>query len=72
MKNNWWKESKKLWYEVALELNRKDLSKDGPFTEDFVIFIDEEGMELKDLVKSIPEEKLDLLRSKGLIGKRIR
>ncbi|MDR6879639.1 hypothetical protein [Bacillus sp. 3255] len=69
MKNIWWKESKKLWYEVALELNREDWSKYSPLTEDFVIFVDEEGLELKDLARSIPQEKLNLLRSNGLINK---
>jgi len=68
MKNNWWKESKKLWYEVAMELNREDWSNYSPFTDDFVIFVDEEGLRLKDLAKSIPYDKLNILRFKGLIG----
>ncbi|WP_058301178.1 hypothetical protein [Gorillibacterium timonense] len=68
MKNSWWKESKKLWQEVAMELNQEDWSDYSALTEDFVLYIEEEGMKVKDLAKSIPQEKLNILRSQGLLN----
>jgi hypothetical protein len=68
MKNNWWKEAKKLWYEVTQQLNREDWGKYPLLTDDFVFFVDEEGLDIKKLAQSMPPEKIDLLRARGLIS----
>ncbi|MEK0315583.1 hypothetical protein [Cohnella sp. 56] len=68
MKGSWWSNARKLWREVAMALNQEALASMLPgLTDDFVIFIDEEGAGIKDLLKSVPPKKQDLLRSKGLV-----
>ena len=68
VKDGWWKEAKKLWYEITMELNQAGWSKYSFLTDDFVLFVDEERFKMKDLAKSIPQEKLDMLRSRGLLS----
>ncbi|MFE5322204.1 hypothetical protein ACFQ88_26360 [Paenibacillus sp. NPDC056579] len=70
MKNNWWKEGKRLWYDVVQELNLQDWSGILPITDDFVIYVDEEALNVKkgDLAKSIPSNKVDVLYAKGLLS----
>ncbi|MFC3798886.1 hypothetical protein [Cohnella sp. GCM10012308] len=64
MKGTWWSNARKLWREVAVTLNEDELARKYPaLTEDFVIFIDEEGAAIKDLLKSLPESKQYLFRS---------
>lgn len=66
-KDIWWKESKKLWQEIALALNENDYSHLSAATDNFVCFVDEEAFEAKkDLPKSVPAHRLALLREKGL------
>ncbi|OXM82521.1 hypothetical protein [Paenibacillus rigui] len=71
--NTWWGESKALWQEVAMELNK--LNWDGvlPVTETFVIYADGEAFDVAggDLSKSVPDDKLRILESKGLLSDRI-
>lgn len=69
MKGSWWIQGKKLWQEVATELNQKDLSDQLPVTEDFIVFVDWEGFDVKkgDLEKILPEEKIEMLRVNGLL-----
>lgn len=68
MKGKWWDEAKKLWQEIAQELNNEDWNKHCLLlTDDFIFFVDEEGLNVKkDLAKSIPADKLNLLKVKGL------
>ncbi|MDF2922752.1 MAG: hypothetical protein K0R57_1666 [Paenibacillaceae bacterium] len=66
----WWGESKVLWQEVSMELNKLDWKALIPVTEAFVIYIDEEALDVVngDLALSVPNDKLLFLESKGLIS----
>jgi hypothetical protein len=66
---DWWIETKELWKEVVVKLNLLKWDHVFPITEDFVIFIDADDIELTDeyLEECIPEEKILLLRNKGLL-----
>lgn len=64
----WWNEAKSIMSEVCQRLNQKDWTEFNCFTEDFVVIVDWSGFdETEDLAKSIPEEKMDILRERGLI-----
>ncbi|WP_166246449.1 hypothetical protein [Paenibacillus turpanensis] len=66
----WWGESKALWQEVALELNKMNWDGILPVTKTFVIYADEESLDVPggDLAKSVPGDKLRILESKGLVS----
>lgn len=66
----WWGESKVLWQEVSMELNKLDWKTIIPVIETFVIYIDEEALDVAsgDLALSVPSNKLLILESKGLIS----
>lgn len=67
--DDWWEEGMKLWQEVAYSLNETNWSDYSMLTEDFIVFVDREGLDVTngELEKSIPLVKLELLRSKGLV-----
>jgi DNA-binding cell septation regulator SpoVG len=69
MKGNWWTQGKKLWQEIAYGLNQLDWSNQLPVTDDFIVFVDWEGLDVKKggLEKCLPEEKNQALRAKGLL-----
>jgi hypothetical protein len=66
---DWWNKSKKLWGEVAFELNLHAWGHVLPITNDFVIFAayDELNISEGDLERSIPEEKILMLKNIGLL-----
>lgn len=71
MHKTWWGESKALWQEVAMELNQINWNGIIPTTETFVIFADEEGLDVAggDLEKSVPATKISTLEREGLLSR---
>jgi|GEM_PF-6119607 len=67
--DNWWEESMALWQEVAYTVNETDWSDFPLLSEDFVLFVDWEGLDIIELEKSIPGHKMEILGSKGLLPK---
>lgn len=67
--NNWWEKGKKLWEEVAMEANRKAWPEDLPITDDFVVYVDREDLDVTrgGLNRCVPEDKRIFLRSRGLL-----
>jgi len=65
-------QGKKLWDEVAYAINEHDWSESIPITDDFIVYVDWEGLDVSKggLLNSIPYHKLELLREKGLLNKR--
>lgn len=65
---NWWEEGQKLWQEVAYALNEMIWSDYPLLTENFVVFVDWEGMDVLNggFEESVPLTKLEMLRSEGL------
>ncbi|MDR6550133.1 hypothetical protein [Paenibacillus qinlingensis] len=66
----WWGESKALWQEVAMELNLINWESMIRTSESFVIFADEEAMDVAsgDLAKNVPANKLHILERMGLLS----
>ena len=71
MRGSWWIQGKKLWQEVAYTVNQQDHSENLSVTNDFIFFVDWERFDVKKggLAKSVPEEKLEILRAGGLLKK---
>lgn len=67
---NWWEEGQKLWQEVAYALNEMIWSDYPLLTENFVVFVDWEGMDVLNggFEESVPLTKLEMLRSEGLFS----
>ncbi|UQZ33457.1 hypothetical protein C2I18_07720 [Paenibacillus sp. PK3_47] len=70
--NEWeqyWEACQDVRFEVALQLNSLDWTEVLPVTPDFVLYSDWEALDVEngDLERSIPKEKLLLLRETGLI-----
>ncbi|OPH50022.1 hypothetical protein BC351_36625 [Paenibacillus ferrarius] len=63
-----WEASQNVRFEVAYELNSFDWSGVLPITSDFVIYSEWEAIVVEDgdLTRSIPTEKLQLLKEQGL------
>lgn len=70
-KSNWWVQGKKFWHEVAYAINELDWSESIPITDDFIVYVDWEGLDVSKggLLNSIPYHKLEILRQKGLLKK---
>ncbi|MZQ81075.1 hypothetical protein GQF01_02860 [Paenibacillus sp. 5J-6] len=63
-----WEDCQQVRFEVAYQLNSFDWSEIIPVTNDFVLYSEWEAIDLNggDLIKSIPLEKLHLLKAKSL------
>ena len=44
--DDWWEEGMKLWQEVAYSLNETNWSDYSMLTEDFIVFVDREGLDV--------------------------
>ncbi|WP_434756643.1 hypothetical protein [Paenibacillus amylolyticus] len=68
-RGDWFEEGKRLWQEVAYELNvTTNWSEYSKLTDYFVVFVEWEAMDVMngDLHASIPANKLALLQSEDL------
>ncbi|MOA59034.1 hypothetical protein D3C78_1835570 [compost metagenome] len=61
----------KLWQEVAQAVNETNWSQYPLLSNDFIVYVDWEGLDVidGDLEASVPLLKLEVLRSKGLLPK---
>ncbi|MGM0904457.1 MAG: SMI1/KNR4 family protein [Bacillota bacterium] len=66
-KRNWFEEAKNIMTEVCRKLNKMDWGEKEGFTCDFVVYTDWESFGIEDLARSIPEEKMGLLKAGGLV-----
>lgn len=66
---NWWEEGVKLWQEVAYAVNERDAFHNEMLSDDFIVFVDWEGIDVTggELEANFPPSILDRLRSKGLL-----
>ncbi|SOC44246.1 hypothetical protein [Ureibacillus acetophenoni] len=64
-----WEDCQTLRFELAQELNQYNWSEILPITEDFVVYSDWEAIDVTngDLERSIPIEKLNIIKDKQLI-----
>jgi hypothetical protein len=56
-------------FDVAFQLNQKNWDNIIPVTDDFVVYSDWDDIDVEngDLMRSIPDEKIKLLKEKGLL-----
>ncbi|BFT70129.1 hypothetical protein [Paenibacillus sp. P36] len=67
----WWKQCISIMDQVSLKLNEYDWNSIfGNITDDFVVYVDWEGLDVEngDLTNCIPPKKLEKLKNKGLIN----